>query len=128
MLQKWGHINRHLDRSYVLLTGITRSSDQQAKGPSINDVGNFSGFFDTLLSHVGSFLVLSVGNFDQFLTTTLLTTADVVYGQPLSGVTVAAAATVRRTRNGTYTPTPSPPSPPPPPPPPRPLAFLPNYK
>ena len=116
MLQKWGHINRHLDRSYVLLTGITRSSDQQAKGPSINDVGNFSGFFDTLLSHVGSFLVLSVGNFDQFLTTTLLTTADVVYGQPLSGVTVAAAA-VRRTRSATYTP-----------PPPRPLAFLPNYK
>ena len=37
-------------------------------GPSINDVGNFSGNFDTPLPHVGSFLVLSVGNFDQILT------------------------------------------------------------
>ena len=84
MLQKWGHINRHLDRSYVLLAGITRTSDQQAKGPSINDVGNFSGFFDTLLSHVGSFLVLSVCNFDQFLTPLPLPIADVVYEWPHS--------------------------------------------
>ena len=36
-------------------------------GPSINDVGNFPGFLTHPLPHVDSFLVLSVGNFDQFL-------------------------------------------------------------
>ena len=36
-------------------------------GPSINEVVNFSGFL-TSHPHVGSFLVLSVGNLDQFLT------------------------------------------------------------
>ena len=34
-----------------------------SKGPSINDVGNFFWIFDTPLPHVGSFLVLAVGNF-----------------------------------------------------------------
>ena len=53
---------------------------------------HFFRIFDTPLPHVGSFLVLSVGNFDQFLTPSPLPIADVVYGQPLSGVTVAAAA------------------------------------
>ena len=39
-----------------------------SKGPSINDIGNFSEFLKppSLISEV--FLVLSVGNFDRFLT------------------------------------------------------------
>ena len=52
-------------------------------GPSINEVVNFSGFL-TPQPHVGSFLVLSVGNLDQFLTPSPLPIADVVYGRPLS--------------------------------------------
>ena len=43
---------------------------------------NFSGFFKPP-SHVGSFLVLSFGNFDQFLTPPI---ANVVYGRPPTGV------------------------------------------
>ena len=42
----------------------------------------FFRIFDTPLPHVGSFLVLSVGNFDQFLTPPPLPIADVVYGWP----------------------------------------------
>ena len=38
------------------------------KGPSIKRCRLFFQIFDTPLPHVGSFLVLSVGNFDQFLT------------------------------------------------------------
>ena len=34
------------------------------------------------LPNIGSFLVLSFGNFDQFLTPPLLPMADVVYGRP----------------------------------------------
>ena len=44
----------------------------------------FFRIFDTPLPHVGSFLVLSVGNFDQFLTPPPLPIANVVYGLPLS--------------------------------------------
>ena len=52
------------------------------KGPSINDVGNFSVLWQAL-PYVGSFLLLFVGNFDQFLTPPFPITG-VVYGQPLS--------------------------------------------
>ena len=48
------------------------SSSQQTLwdplGPSINDVGKISGFMTSPLPHVGSFLVLAVGDFDHFLT------------------------------------------------------------
>ena len=43
---------------------------------------HFFQIFDTLLHHVGSFLVLSVGHFDQFLTPPPLKIADVIYGWP----------------------------------------------
>ena len=39
--------------------------------------------FVTPLAHVGSFIVQSVGNFDQFLTPPPLPIANVVYGRPL---------------------------------------------
>ena len=42
----------------------------------------FFRIFDTPLAHVGSFLVLSIGNFDQFFTPPPLPIADVVYGRP----------------------------------------------
>ena len=45
--------------------GVTFESEEK---PSINDIGNFSGF---LKPHVGSPLVLSVANFDRFLTSFL---------------------------------------------------------
>ena len=51
-------------------------------GPSINDVGNFYGLLTTP-SPCRQILVLSVGNFDQFLTLIPLPIADVVYGWPL---------------------------------------------
>ena len=38
--------------------------DSFEKGTALNDVGNFFRIFDTSLPHVGSFLVLSVDNFD----------------------------------------------------------------
>ena len=44
----------------------------------------FFRIFDKPLPHVGSFLLLYVGNFDQFLTPPPLPIADVVYGRPLS--------------------------------------------
>ena len=105
MLQKWGHITRHLDRSYVLLAGITRTSDQQAKGSSINDVDNFSGFFDPPSSPMSAVFSTIRRHFCPiFDLSPPLPTADVVYGQPLSGVTVAAA--LRRNRSAAYTPPP----------------------
>ena len=53
------HIGLKKSSSYILLT---------SEGPSINDDDNFySGFLTPHLPHVGSFLVLSVGIFDQFL-------------------------------------------------------------
>ena len=45
---------------------------------------HFFWIFDTPLPHVGSFLKLSVSNFDQFLTPPPLPIADVFYGQPLT--------------------------------------------
>ena len=42
----------------------------------------FFRIFDTPLPHVGSFLVLSVGNFDQFLIPPPLPIADFGYGRP----------------------------------------------
>ena len=53
----------------------------QCMGPSINNVDNFSKFFIPLY-HIGSFLVLSVGNFDEFLTLHPLPIANVIYGRP----------------------------------------------
>ena len=44
----------------------------------------FFQIFETPLPHVDSFLVLSVGNFDQFLTPPPLPITDIVYGWPLS--------------------------------------------
>ena len=43
----------------------------------------FFWIFDTPLLHVDIFLVLSVGNFDQFLTPPSLPIEDVVYWRPL---------------------------------------------
>ena len=42
----------------------------------------FFRIFETSLTHVGSFLVLSVSNFDQFLTPPTIPITDVVYGKP----------------------------------------------
>ena len=49
-----------------------------SKGPSTNDVNNFWH----PLPNISSFLILFFGNFDQFLTPSLLTMSNVVYGRP----------------------------------------------
>ena len=41
----------------------------QGMGPFTNDVVNFFSDFSYTLHHIGSFSVLSIGNFDQFLKT-----------------------------------------------------------
>ena len=46
----------------------------------------FFWIFNTPFPHVGSFLVLSVSNLDQFLTPSPLQIADVVYGRPHTGL------------------------------------------
>ena len=46
---------------------LVKTTHKQCKGPSINNI-IFFWIFDTPLPHIGSFLVLSVGNFDQILT------------------------------------------------------------
>ena len=61
----------------TVLFPVNTFLNHRTYGPSINDVGNFSGFLTPRLPHVGSFLVLSVGNFDQFLTPPPLSIADV---------------------------------------------------
>ena len=59
-------------------------------GPSKNDVIIFCRFLSPLpLPHLSIFLVLSIGNFDQFLTpSTPLLIADVFYGWPLAEISV----------------------------------------
>ena len=59
----------------------------------MNEVGIFSGFFDTTRFHVGSFLVVSISNLDQFLTPLPLPIADVVYGWSLRFLIVVDKST-----------------------------------
>ena len=63
--------------SFYLLAGTM--------GPSISDVGKFFMIFDPYPPTVGSFLLLSIGKFGQFLTPPPLKNADVLNGWSLSG-------------------------------------------
>jgi hypothetical protein len=53
------------------------------KGTIHKQCWQFFRIFDTPLPHVGSFLVQSDKNLDQFLTITPFLISDIVYGQPL---------------------------------------------
>ena len=68
----------HISRDYFCKNWKVDMS----KGPSTNKVSHFSGFLTPLTTR-WQFLVLLLGNFDQFLTPLPLPIADVVYGRPL---------------------------------------------
>ena len=55
---------------------------QKLKGTIHKRSRQFFRIFDTSLPHVGTFLVLAVGNFDQFFDPSPLPIAEVVYGRP----------------------------------------------